>query len=113
MPIRHKFYQSNWANGFATQQAILDTIPYEPEILVLGTFNPAIPGNVADFFYGRNYFWPALTNLFVHHHPILLSRRDRHQVLTPTLADIFQLCQLLRLTFADLLASILHHQDGL
>jgi hypothetical protein len=110
MPVQNKFYQSQWPNGFATHNAILDTLPYQPAVLILGTFNPEIPGNVADFFYGRNFFWPAFANLFVHQQPLLLSRRDRYPVLTPALWEIFELCRALRLTFADLLCSVLHNE---
>jgi len=111
MPIQHKFYHKDWGNGFATERAILTTTPYDPEVLILGTFNPTMPGNMADFFYGRNYFWPAFANLFTHGQPLLLSRRDHQAVPEPMLQHIFDLCELLRLSFADLVAGILHHDN--
>ena len=113
MAIRHKFYQKDWDNGFATDHAILSTTPYQPEVLILGTFNPTMEGNVADFFYGRNYFWPALTNLFVHGQPLLLSRRDRYPMLTSPLPEVFALCTQVRLSFADLVTGVLHHENPL
>ena len=114
MPIRHKFKQSNWMhNGeaYATHNAILDTVPFKPSILVLGTFNPEQPGNMADFFYGRNYFWPAVFNLFVHHNYHYVSRRDTIMPVEPLLDDIQALCKSCKIVFADLISEILHHEN--
>ena len=38
-------------------------IPPDTEILVVGTFNPEIPGNAANFFYsrGQNVFWELMS----------------------------------------------------
>lgn len=114
MPISHKFKTCNWGNGFATNSAILDSTPYEPEVLFLGTFNPDTPNaNHADFFYGRNFFWPALKNLFIHNHVVVDHRRMRTignppAILNPTLHEIFELCKQLKLSFADLVSDVLH-----
>jgi G:T/U-mismatch repair DNA glycosylase len=50
--IKHKF------RNFKNQQDI--------ETLILGTFNPDTPENLADFFYGRgkNYLWNLLPTVF-------------------------------------------------
>lgn len=116
MPILHKFYDTNWGNDFATHNAILDTIPYEPEVMFIGTFNPDIPNAIADFFYGRNYFWPAIKNLFIHNNVNLLSRRmlpigDPPAILDPTLDQVFALCTRLKFTFADMISGVLHHNN--
>lgn len=41
-------------------------IPPDTEILVVGTFNPEIPGNAANFFYsrGQNVFWELMSAIF-------------------------------------------------
>jgi hypothetical protein len=111
MPIFHKFFQTNWNNGFETHNAILDITPYKPEVMFVGTFNPAIPGNAADFFYGRNYFWPALKNLFIPDDFNINQRRDRTLPTSPTLYEIFELCWRLKLTFADLIQSVLYNNN--
>src|SRR5258708_1789519 len=111
MPIFHKFQFTNWANGFETTNAILDITPYKPKVMFIGTFNPQTPNaNFADFFYGRNYFWPGLKNLFIHNGVVIASRRmppngipPAHNLLDPTLAEIFCICLKLQLTFADLI----------
>ncbi len=117
MAIPHKFKNTHWGNGFATNNAILDVTPYEPEVLILGTFNPDTPNaNHADFFYGRNLFWPAFKNLFIHNGVEIGQRRmpshgAPHAVLNPTLEDIFELCMKLKLTFADLVSEVLHEEN--
>lgn len=114
MPVRHKFYQTNFGNGYSTPNAILDTTPYKPEVMFLGTFNPDTPNaNFADFFYGRNFFWPAFKNLFVHNGIVLQNRRmpqngNPPAVLDPTLLEIFEICLHLKLTFSDLVLEVLH-----
>lgn len=117
MPIPHKFYETNFENGYATNNAILDVTPYKPEVLILGTFNPATPNaNFADFFYGRNFFWPAFKNLFVTYDLNLQNRRMPQRgnppaILNPTLPEIFEICLHLKLTFADLVLEVLHFNN--
>ena len=119
MPVLHKFYQINWENGFETHDAILDITPYSPEVMFIGTFNPKTPNaNFADFFYGRNYFWTGFKNLFVHNTVAIQNRRmpqngvpPSHNLLNPTLAEIFCLCLKLKLTFADLIAQVFHYNN--
>lgn len=114
MPIRHKFYQEDFRCGFETHNAILDITPYKPEVMIIGTFNPCTQNaNFADFFYGRNYLWPAFKNLF-NYNDLVLSDRRMHQrgappaILDPTLPEIFKLCSKLKLTFSDLILEVLH-----
>jgi hypothetical protein len=72
MRINHKFLTVNqqqnplnWDNRFYTENVILKNVDiYKPEILFLGTFNPELQNNPANFFYGRNFFWTAFKNLF-------------------------------------------------
>ena len=62
--IKHKFIETKFNEEFQTHNGVLDKTPYKPEVMIIGTFNPNTPNsNFADFFYGRNYFWPALKNL--------------------------------------------------
>lgn len=117
MPIQHKFYQTNFGDGFETHNAILDITPYKPEVMIVGTFNPNTPNaNFADFFYGRNFFWTAFKNLFVHNGVVLLNRRMPTNgvppaILDPTLLEIFKLCKKLKLTFSDLVLEVLHSNN--
>lgn len=117
MPIRHKFYQTNFGNGFETHSAILDTTPYEPKVMFIGTFNPDTPNaNAADFFYGRNYFWTGFKNIFIHNTIVLMNRRMPQNgvpppILNPTLNEIFKMCVDLKLTFADLISETLHNNN--
>jgi len=114
MPVRHKFYQTDFGNGFATHNAILDIVPYRPEVMILGTFNPETPNaNFADFYYGRNFLWTAFKNLFILQQLVLQNRRmpqngNPPAVLDPTLLEIFEICFRLKLTFSDLVLEVLH-----
>ena len=68
MRINHKFLTVNpqqnllnWDNRFYTENVILKNVDiYEPKIMFLGTFNPQLQNNPADFFYGRNFFGQRL-----------------------------------------------------
>ncbi|MCZ2472366.1 hypothetical protein G9H62_05920 [Aquirufa ecclesiirivi] len=114
MPVRHKFYQTNFGNGYATHNAILYSTKYKPEVMILGTFNPDTPNaNFADFFYGRNFLWTALKNLIIYQGLVLQNRRmpqngNPRAVLNPTLLEIFEICFRLKLTFSDLVLEVLH-----
>lgn len=117
MAVQHKFIQKNFDYGFETHNAILDVTPYEPEVMIIGTFNPNTPNaNFADFFYGRNYFWPAFKNLFVHNNVVLLKTRMPRRgvppaILNPTFTEIFELCNCTKLTFSDLVLEVLHYNN--
>ncbi len=105
MPVDHKFLQSNWNNGFETHSAILDiTLDYDPEVLFIGTYNPAThgPHNLATFFYGRNnYLFPLLHGIFNLQEPYNQA---------PPYDIIWHICSKLKLTFADLVASVFPNQ---
>jgi hypothetical protein len=120
MRINHKFLTINpqqnpinWDNRFYTENVILknDNI-YKPEILFLGTFNPELINNPADFFYGRNYFWTALKNLFIDGEIITNQERLSNYPYNPSLEEIFELCIRLKLTFSDLVYSIFDEHDN-
>lgn len=117
MPIQHKNINSTFNDNFQTHNAILDTTPYKPEVMIIGTFNPDTPhANFSDFFYGRNYFWPAFKNLFVHNNCIIINRRMPANgapqfPLNPTLHEILDLCIKLKLCFSDLILEVLNHNN--
>lgn len=114
MPIHHKFYNTNFGQGFQTENAVLKITPYKPEIMIVGTFNPDTPNaNPADYFYGRNFFWTAFKNLFYHNGVVLENRRMPTNgvppaILNPTLQELFDLCTNLKLSFSDLVLEVLH-----
>jgi hypothetical protein len=116
MPIKHKFYSSDFGNGFESHNAILQT-PYEPEVLILGTFNPDTPNsNFADFYYGRNYFWPAFKKLIkneanVENRPRMPRIGNIRHPLDPSLSEVKEICARLKLTFADFIVEVFHKED--
>ncbi|POY37264.1 hypothetical protein C3L50_14675 [Flavobacterium alvei] len=118
MPILHKFQNHDWKNGFWTENSILKTNHYKPEVLFIGTFNPLTPNaNFADFFYGRNYFWPIFKNLFVENQTIHNRRRmptngNPIPPLNPTLDEIFKICKKCKIGFADMINSAFPHTEG-
>lgn len=118
MAIQHKFLHHDFGNGFQTHNAILDVTPYKPEVMIVGTFNPGTPNaNFADFFYGRNYLWTAFKNLFIHHQIVHTGRRiggnavNPPLILNPTLNEILDLSNKLKITFSDLISEVLPNQD--
>lgn len=112
MAIQHKFQEHNWENGFWTENSVLKTQLYKPEVLIIGTFNPNTPNdNHADFFYGRNWFWSAFKNLFLENSVIHFGRRMPSNgaptyPLNPTLEEIFTICKNGKLSFADLINGV-------
>jgi|SRR5919199_2537105 hypothetical protein len=109
MPIFHKFLQKNWHNGFETHNAILDTVPYKPEVIFIGTFNHGWPWNVSDFFYGRGmYMWTIFGNMFLHNgnHWILQRRANNNM---PTLPQLFEICEKGKIVFADIVLGTKSH----
>lgn len=103
MSIQHKFLNHNWNNGFWTENAILKSEYYKPEVLFLGTFNHGFPWNSSDFFYGRDmYMWTILANLFLYNHNYLYLRRTCNNN-TPTLEQIFDICKKGKMSFTDLI----------
>lgn len=101
MPINHKFLNKIWQNGYATENAILSTTPYKPEVLFIGTYNPNTTGNhnLANFFYGRdNYLFPMLHGIF--------NLNSIYNQLPPYENLIWPICMQLKLSFADLITSV-------
>lgn len=102
MLVEHKYLKYDWNNGFATNHAVLDTTPYDPEVIFIGTFNPDWEWNHADFFYGRGmYMWPILANLFVYNRNEILSPRSAN--INPSLKYVFDICEKAKITFADII----------
>lgn len=118
MAILHKFQNHDWKNGFWTENSILKTNHYQPEVLIIGTFNPNSQNeNFADFFYGRNYFWTALKNVFISKCTVLPNRRmptNGQPVfpLNPTIEEVFNICKIAKLGFADLINGVLINADN-
>ncbi len=113
--MRHKFenkppsnHQIPWPQGFATTNAILSTTPYEPEVIIIGSFNHGWQWNDADFFYGRGmYMWTVMANLFLHNENIQVDRRNPPPPNNiPALNEIFQICKKGKLCFADIILGI-------
>jgi hypothetical protein len=111
--IKHKFIETDFGQGFSTKNAILENTSYKPEILFLGTFNPKLKTNPADFFYGRNFFWTAFKNLFIHNEIILHYERLESCPYNPTLDEILELCEKLRISFSDLISEIYDEDNEL
>lgn len=117
MSVLHKFKEYDFGGGFETTNAILTSTPYLPEVLIIGTFNPGTPNaNFADFFYGRNFFWPAFKNLFIFNQLHLINRRIPNrgglpEALNPSLEEIKSLCTQLKLSFGDLISQVLFHNN--
>ncbi|ALJ00756.1 hypothetical protein [Rufibacter tibetensis] len=112
MPIYHKFLNKNWGNGFQTHNSILDTVPYEPEAIFIGTFNHGWDWNNAEFFYGRGmYMWTILSNLFLHNQNLEVQRVIAGNDIVP-----FEICQRGKIIFADIVKGtkphILTQQEG-
>ena len=109
MPINHKFKDTQFTNEFSTENAVLVKTPYQPEILFLGTFNPDTDedANMADFFYGRNWFWPILFNIFEYNQQVQIETQRRFtNPLNPSLNEIFQFMRTHKLSFADLIVQV-------
>lgn len=103
MAIQHKFQNYNdWNNGFWTENSILKTEHYSPEVLFVGTFNHGWSFNPSDFFYGRNmYMWPIMSNLFLHNDNVIDTVRNFNNDI-PTLNEIFEICKKGKISFADI-----------
>lgn len=106
MSLEHKFLNYNWNNGFKSESTILKSAEYSPKVMFLGTFNPNLEWNNADFYYGRNmYMWPILTNIFIYNKNQLYKPRTRYN-LVPKLEDIFTICNKAQLSFAEIICEI-------
>ena len=106
MSILHKYQQYDFENGFQTHNAVLDKVPYEPEVLFIGTFNHGWAWNNSDFFYGRNmYMWTVLGNLFEHNRNYLISPRTINNQ-QPSLEQLFGICKKGKIVFADIVKGL-------
>ena len=113
---RHKFANHQFpgfeGESFRTNSTILFPGHYSPIIMFIGTHNDRdVPGNSADFFYGRNYFWPVWRSLL--NAPVELNgpkgRREHHMTEIPLYGDensIYNICKLGLMTFADLVFEV-------
>lgn len=109
--VQHKYQNKNWNNGFYTKHAILKNKDYNPTIMFIGTFNPDLPWNTADFFYGRGmYMWPILANLILHKSQLLNKPRTQ-KINQPSLEDIFKICEIGRLSFSDIISEFTNDID--
>lgn len=77
----------------------LTKIDFEPDTLVVGTFNPAWPvGNTAEWFFGRttsNYFWDVLPRLY-----------GEPSLTDATKAEWQQFCRDKRIAITDMISTI-------
>ncbi len=89
MPCNHKFHK--YLN--------LDTLDFEPEVLVIGTFNPEWPvSNTAEWFYGRTgttCFWEVSPRLY-----------GEDSLMAATPAAWKQFCNDKKIALTDLISSI-------
>lgn len=117
MSIQHKFKECEFGDNYTTHNAILNSIQdFSPKTLFLGTFNPANHQqasvlNEADFFYGRNYFWPALFNIFKYQSLELTKRRipsngKAQKPLEPSFTSILEFTKENKISFADLILNV-------
>lgn len=115
MPINHRFLEHDFGNQFQTHNAILDKVPYEPEVLILGTYNPETKYPGADFFYGRksSWFWVVMKNIFINgaaNQQLIKRVCNRNgQLINPTLPEIQSLSVKIKITFADLIKQTMHN----
>lgn len=109
MPFLHKYQQHNFNNGFQTHNSILDTIPYKPEVIFIGTYNHGWSWNPSDFYYGRGmYMWTSLGNLFLYGHNNLIKQRTFNND-EPTFKQLFEICIKGKIVFADIVKGIKEH----
>ncbi len=88
MPCNHKF--RNYLD--------LERIDFEPNTLIVGTFNPEWPANSAEWFYGRtagNYFWDVLPRLY-----------GGQSLINATPVEWKQFCHDKKIALTDLISSV-------
>lgn len=106
MPFLHKYQNHNFGNGFETHNSILDTVPYNPEVIFIGTYNHGWSWNNSDFYYGRGmYMWTAMANLFLHNSNSLITQRTVNNNI-PSREQIFEICKKGKFIFADIVKGI-------
>jgi len=106
MPLLQKYQEHDFQNGFQTHNSVLDTIPYEPEAVFIGTYNHGWTWNNSDFFYGRGmYMWTVLGNLFLHNQNHFVAPRTSKNI-QPTLQQLFEICIKGKIVFANIVKGI-------
>ncbi|MGN7986222.1 hypothetical protein ACTJKC_02720 [Pedobacter sp. 22226] len=106
MPNKHKYQEHNFGNGFETHNSILDTVPYDPEVIFIGTYNHGWSWNPSDFFYGRGmYMWTILGNLFLNNGNHWTAPRTALNDI-PSLETIFNICSKGKIVFADIVKGV-------
>lgn len=106
MPLLQKYQQHDFQNGFQTHNSILDIVPYQPEVIFIGTYNHGWSWNDSDFFYGRGmYMWTVLANLFQFNCNFLVLPRNANN-LQPTLQQIFEICERGKIVFANIVKGL-------
>ena len=106
MPFQHKFQKHKFKNGFETHNSILDTVPYHPEVIFIGTYNHGWSWNTSDFFYGRGmYMWTILGNIFLNNRNKWTRQRTINNDV-PSHDQIFKICIKGKLIFADIVKGI-------
>jgi hypothetical protein len=106
MPFEHKFQHHNFQNGFQTHDSILNTEEYDPEVIIIGTYNHGWDWNESDFYYGRGmYMWPILANMFLHNENLLINPRNENNNI-PNMQQIFKICRNGKIVFADIVKGI-------
>lgn len=109
MPFIHKYQQHNFENGFQTHNSILDTVTYDPEVIIIGSYNHGWTWNNSDFYYGRGMnMWTAMANLFLHNSNHLIKQRTVNNNI-PTKSQIFDICTTGKIVFADIVKGIKDH----
>jgi hypothetical protein len=106
MPMLHKYQQHDFKNEFQTHNSILDTVPYEPEVIFIGSYNHGWSWNSSDFYYGRDmYMWTVLGNIFQHGCNHLVKQRTINNN-EPTFNQLFDICKKGKIVFADIVKGI-------
>ena len=106
MAITQRYQQHDFQNGFQTHNSILDIVPYQPEVIFIGTYNHGWTWNYSDFFYGRDmYMWTVLGNLFIFNYNHLILPRNMNNNL-PTLEQLFAICKKGKMVFANIVKGL-------
>jgi hypothetical protein len=109
MAYLHKFQEHPFPNGFWTQDSILKTDQFNPEVIFIGTYNHGWNWNLSDFYYGRGmYMWTILGNLFLYGNNNLIMARNIKQN-HPTFDQLFEICEKGNIVFADIVKGL--HDD--
>lgn len=106
MSFISKYQQHDFQNGFQTHNSVLDTVPYDPKVIFIGTYNHGWYWNNSDFFYGRGmYMWTVLGNLFLFNQNYLISPRSANYI-HPTFQQLFEICKKGEIVFANIVKGL-------